>query len=766
MNKPKKAISIATKITAMVLVIILLCTIPVGIFAVAVHRRDTVDEQGNRAVAIVQALAASIDPNEMMWSMENDELGEHSMNLQRQFDRIKAEVGALFLFAGVVDEQQGLIGYIEGLMPGEAFTVSLNSIIPAEIFPPEFFNTRRLGVAANTDVMSTGVDDNMMVAAYAPVFDIYGNPVAMVGINILVDDVFANSNAFAITIAIFVSIVIAVTVLLAFFSISRMVSRPIKEVVEVLHQVSNGNLNVNIKHNLSNDEIGMLQGDIYNLVAIVKNIAEDLANVHTEYIELGHIHYNIDESKYQNSFKEVVRLVNSLLTRVTIDILEVADTLGYVSNGDFNKTINEEVWVGDWVAIPKALNHLVTNLKGVSDEINAMIEAAVVKGDLNFKTDADKYKGDWQKIMVGLNDIANAVDEPIKVMKVSLDMMKLAIFDLCELDKKLISMGLESDVANYRGDFKSCMVDIEDTLNQISSYITEVSADLVAIAGGDLTATITREYTGDFVSIKDSLNSISATLHKTMSEISVAAEQVLSGANQISTSANDLASGAQEQAGSVEELNASIDIINQQTRQNAESASSANELSQKSAVNAKEGNGAMKQTVEAMAQIKESSNNISKIIRTIQDIAFQTNLLALNASVEAARAGEHGKGFAVVADEVRTLAGRSQDAANETTALIQDSINRVETGSIIAETTSKSLDSIVASAGEVSGIIDGISTASKEQAEAIAQVSDGLEQIARVTQSNSAVSEETAAAAEELNSQAELLKQLVSYFKL
>jgi methyl-accepting chemotaxis protein len=174
----------------------------------------------------------------------------------------------------------------------------------------------------------------------------------------------------------------------------------------------------------------------------------------------------------------------------------------------------------------------------------------------------------------------------------------------------------------------------------------------------------------------------------------------------------------------------------------------------------------MKQMLLAMTQIKESSSEISKIIKAIQDIAFQTNLLALNASVEAARAGEHGRGFSVVAEEVRNLAGRSQDSVNETTGLIETSNNRVESGSSIAETTSKSLNTIVVNAAEVSQIIKNIASASSEQAEAIAQVSLGLDQISKVVQSNSAVSEETAAASQELSSQAEILQQLVAYFKL
>lgn len=314
--------------------------------------------------------------------------------------------------------------------------------------------------------------------------------------------------------------------------------------------------------------------------------------------------------------------------------------------------------------------------------------------------------------------------------------------------------------------YKQISDTLKSSISFIKDYIDEINSALSAIAKGDLTVRINREYLGDFATIKESINNISSSLHRTMSEISVASDQVLSGASQLSTSAMSLSSGAQEQASSVQELNMSIDLIKEQTQQNADKALTANELSNKSTTNAQNGNDAIKQMLDAMVQIKESSSDISKIVKTIQDIAFQTNLLALNASVEAARAGEHGKGFSVVADEVRTLAGRSQDAVTQTTALIQDSIDRVETGSNIAQTTAESLDAIVTSVNEVLEIIASISASSIEQAEAIANISDGVIKISNVVQNNSAVSEETAAASEELNSQAELLQQFVGFFKL
>ena len=536
--------------------------------------------------------------------------------------------------------------------------------------------------------------------------------------------------------------------------ISGKLMGPIKRLDSLVTDVSNGNININMdRDNVPEDEIGDLTLKVYHLADVIKNIVDDISTGQDIYCAQGDSKYRIDSSKYENSFKLVIENVNTLYDDVMISIMDAVKVLDSINAGDFNIEIDDGNMHGDWKVQPQAFRAVLENLQAVDAEIKGMIHASAVLGDLRYRINTNKYTGGWREIMVGLDSIAAAVDAPVvEIMEV---MEKLSQGDF--------SRAVYGD---YKGDFLQIKDAVNTTLNTLSTYIDEISEVLSAVASGDLTTNIHREYVGSFSTIKESLNNISASLNKTISEISTASEQVLSGARQISTSASDLANGAQEQASSVQQLNATISVITEQTTQNADKAADASQRSSTSTTNAQEGNEAMKQMLVAMTQIKESSNGISKIIKVIQEIAFQTNLLALNASVEAARAGEHGKGFSVVAEEVRNLASRSQAAADETTGLIEDSITRVDHGSGIAEATSTSLDTIVKNAAEVMEIIDSISKASQEQSQSISHVSDGLSQISNVVQNNSAVSQQTAAASQQLSSQAELLQQLVTYFKI
>ncbi len=287
---------------------------------------------------------------------------------------------------------------------------------------------------------------------------------------------------------------------------------------------------------------------------------------------------------------------------------------------------------------------------------------------------------------------------------------------------------------------------MRELIRKLQVIIDDENKFLARMASGDFTvdSICEEEYIGGFKPLLVSFRAIAEKLNHTILQISQSSAQVASGSNQVSGGAQALSQGATEQASSVEELSASINEISQKVQQNAEYAHKANDMAGDVGNEMQKSNQKMQEMIQAMNNISACSDEIGKIIKTIEDIAFQTNILALNAAVEAARAGEAGKGFAVVADEVRNLAGKSAEASQNTSALM-NTVKGVE---------------------EVASIISQIADASGNQAEAIAQITLGIDQISNVVQTNSATAEESAAASQELSNQSQLMKDLVGTFRL
>lgn len=308
--------------------------------------------------------------------------------------------------------------------------------------------------------------------------------------------------------------------------------------------------------------------------------------------------------------------------------------------------------------------------------------------------------------------------------------------------------------------------DMRGTIQILDAYIEDISRGMRELAAGNLNISPKEDFRGDFVALRDAILHTITSLNDTLGRINQSADEVSSGSEQVSSGAQSLSQGATEQASEIQQLAATINEISSQINDNAANAESASEKAKTAADEIGQSNKQMLDMVQAMQKISNSSSEIGKIIKTIEDIAFQTNILALNAAVEAARAGAAGKGFAVVADEVRNLATKSSEAAKQTTALIETSVSAVDNGTKIADVTAKSLVNVVDIFKEVEDKINMIADASGRQAEAVGQVTQGVSQISSVVQTNSATAEESAASSEELSSQAQLLKNLVSRFHL
>lgn len=351
--------------------------------------------------------------------------------------------------------------------------------------------------------------------------------------------------------------------------------------------------------------------------------------------------------------------------------------------------------------------------------------------------------------------LTRSITKPLKEIEKSAEKIVEGNFDIS------ISYKSRDELGRMAEAFRKMADTLEDVVSDASRLLSEM-----AEGNFDVRTQAEEHYVGEFQGLLSSIRKLNRDLSMTLGQINRSADQVAAGSDQVSIGAQALSQGSTEQAAAVEELATTISGISTQVKDTATDALEAKKQSTMAGDEAEECNQQMHDMMNAMEEITRTSDEIGKIIKTIEDIAFQTNILALNAAVEASRAGTAGKGFAVVADEVRNLASKSSVASQNTAELIESSIKAVSRGTQIADSTAQSLVKVVEEVRSASGKVDKIADAAEEQAGAIEQVTLGINQISSVVQTNSATAEESAAASQELSEQADMLKQLVAKFIL
>jgi len=534
---------------------------------------------------------------------------------------------------------------------------------------------------------------------------------------------------------------------------------------------------------------------VIRMMSTIDSLTDEVKNLSTECVNGNFLNARGNSERFEGGFREIIEGFNSTLDAIANPMGEVLNNLEAISVNDFTNEINEN-YHGDYkrmmdsvknvsnnllsvqdVAIKisdgdisylekyketgklsendrlvPALIHMMESVQTLIDETNE-IAAAAANGNLDYRSKAVSLSGEYANILSGFDKAFAAMAAPMN--------------EIADVTQVLMNGDLSVSISgNYNGVFKTVSDDLNEFMGQLREVVSQVSKTITKISNGNINIDETINYKGDWEVISTALYKIILNLNDLVGNIADVTEEVAAGSRQVSSGSQSLSQSASEQASTVEELSASVSQIAAQTKQNALNANQVNKLVSEFKVNASNGSSQMNDMLKAMEEINESSINVSKIIKVINDIAFQTNILALNAAVEAARAGQNGKGFAVVADEVRSLSIKSAEAAKNTADLIEATMRKISNGTDSANKASQAFESISVGVVKASKIMEDISAASNEQATRISEIDIGIGQVSQVTQTTSSTAEQTAASSEELTSQADILRSQVSKFEL
>lgn len=621
--------------------------------------------------------------------------------------------------------------------------------------------------------------------------------------------------------------------------ITYSITAPLRKALKISQDIAKGNLDITVDH-IYKDETGKLLKEMQHMSSVINSIVNEL-NLMSKKHDEGDIDHALKSEQFEGAFNTLVIGINTMVSG-HIDMnnkaLAVVKAFG---EGNFNAPL--EVFPGKKVFINHTIEEVRSHLKSLMVDVNTLSEAAIA-GNLSIRADHLNHQGDFRKIVEGFNQTLDAVVGPIGVAadyikKIAegnipdpihndfngdFDILKQNINACVSALKALVDdaqmlagaasqgqLSVRADHTKHWGDYQKIVMGVNNTLDAVIKPLNVAAECMDSIASGNIPAPITDQYQGDFIKIKENLNTcihainllikdtnrlaeaakdgkiyeradtqshhgdfrkivegVNQTLEliaEPIVTIKQAAETINTAAQEIATGNNALSQRTEEQASALEETASSMEELASTVKQNAEHAVQANQLAVEASSIAVKGGDVVAEVINSMTAINNSSKKIEDIISVIDGIAFQTNILALNAAVEAARAGEQGRGFAVVAGEVRNLAQRSASAAKEIKELITDSVTKTAEGTKQVETAASTMDEIVASVKRVSDIISEISAASQEQSTGIDQVNSAVASMDETTQQNAALVEEAAAAAESLMEQAEQMMEAVNGFK-
>ena len=559
------------------------------------------------------------------------------------------------------------------------------------------------------------------------------------------------------------------------------VINPLNVAATYVDRISKGDIPPRITDNYNGD-FNSIKNNLNGAIDAVNALIAD-ANFLSQAAVAGKLATRADASKHQGDFRKIVQGVNETLDAVIGPLNVAATYVDRISKGDIPPKITDS-YNGDFNEIKNNLNRAIEAVNALITDANFLSQAAV-EGKLASRADANKHQGDFRKIVHGVNQTLDAVIGPLKVAATYVDRISKGDIppkitenyngDFNEIKNNLNGaidavnalitdanilavasvegkLSTRADVSKHHGDFQKIVTGVNNTLDAVIGPLN-VAADYIdKISKGIIPPAITNSYNGDFNEIKNNINNMVEKLTEVITAVQSAAGNVAAGSQEMSSGADNLSQGASEQAAAAEEASSSMEEMTANIRQSADNAQQTEKIAVQSAEDARAGGQAVTETVAAM-------RDIAGKITIIEEIARQTNMLALNAAIEAARAGEHGKGFAVVASEVRKLAERSQQSAQEISALSASSVG-------VAERAGTMLTRILPDIQKTAELVQEINASSKEQDSGAGQINKAIQQLDQVIQQNASAAEEMASTAEELTSQAEQLQSTIAFFKI